>query len=101
DAGAMGAWLIFKLWSDPTRRSLHFRRTLGFRAGLVPGLAILAALFWWLYGSPLRSGYGPLGDYYDASHILPNLRSYLSWLAESQTPRACRALLGLALAPLG
>ena len=97
-AGVMGAWLIFKLWRDPTRRSLHFRRTVGFVAGLVPGLATLAGVFWWLYGSPLRSGYGPLGDYYDVSHILPNLQSYLSWLAESQTPFAYLGLVGLALA---
>jgi hypothetical protein len=97
-AGVMGAWLIFKLWRDPTRRSLHFRRTVGFIAGLVPALAALAGLFWWLYGSPVRSGYGPLGEYYDASHILPNLHSYLSWLAESQTPFAYLGFAGLALA---
>jgi len=97
-AGVMGAWLIFKLWRDAPHRSLSVLRIAGFIAGLVPGLAILAILFSWLYGSPLSSGYGPLGEYYDASHILPNLQSYLSWLGESQTPVAYLGLVGLALA---
>lgn len=96
-AGVMGAWLLYKLWRDATHRRFQVGRTIAFMVGLVPGLAALAGVFWWLYGSPLRTGYGSPGDYYDVSHILPNLQSYLSWLAESQTPLAYVGLVALAL----
>ena len=63
-AVVMGAWLVFKLWRDAPHRSLHFRRVLGFLAGYLPCVATLAGVYWWLYGSPVHSGYGSLGQYY-------------------------------------
>jgi hypothetical protein len=67
----------------------------GFIAGLVPFFATVAGVYWWLYGSPVQSGYGPLGQYYEASHIAPNLLTYLSWLGESQTPLAYLGIIAL------
>ena len=97
-AVVMGSWLIFKIWRDRPHRPLHVRRTLAFIAGFLPGVVTLAGVYWWLFGSPIHSGYGALGQYYYASHVLPNLRSYLSWLAESQTPVAYVGFAALAFA---
>jgi hypothetical protein len=97
-AAVMGTWLLFKIWRDVPRRSLHVWRTAGFLVGFLPCVAVLAGVYTWLYGSPVQSGYGSLGQYYDASHILPNLRSYLSWLAETETPLAYLGFVGLVFA---
>jgi len=38
-----------------------------------------------LYGSPLRSGYGPLGNLFAFSHIAVNAPRYLGWLVDTHT----------------
>ena len=96
-AVVIGVWLVFKFLRDAPNRPLHFKRTAAFIAGFVPAVVILAVVYTWLYGSPVSSGYGPLGQYYFLSHVLPNLHSYLSWLAESQTPLAYAGLVAIAL----
>ena len=55
-----------------------------FGLGTVPFVAFVAWLFDYLYGSPLRSGYGDLSDLYAWSHIPRNLRLYAGWFLETQ-----------------
>ena len=38
------------------------------------------------YGSPLTSGYGPIDEIYSSGRIGPNLRQYVGWLSDTQTP---------------
>ncbi len=47
------------------------------------------------YGSPLRSGYGSLGDLYSLHSIWPNLQHYSAWLWHSQSPVVLIAFLPL------
>jgi hypothetical protein len=54
-------------------------------AGVTPGVVAVAWIYARLYGSPLTSGYGSLGDAFAWAHILPNLQRYASWLVQSQT----------------
>jgi hypothetical protein len=69
-------------------------RSLGaFGAGLVPGAATLAAVNHALYGSPLRFGYGDVGPYFAAAHVVPNLVLYTRWLVETQGPLVLLALV--------
>jgi hypothetical protein len=48
-----------------------------------------------LYGSPLTSGYGDLGDAYAWSYVLPNVGRYGAWLVSTQTPLAVAGLIAL------
>jgi len=59
----------------------------------LPAIVLIAILNarWW--GSPLTSGYGDNSTLYAASHIAPNLRLYLSWLVDTQSPMVFAGLL--------
>jgi hypothetical protein len=49
------------------------------------GPAIVALLFNYWYGSPLRSGYGATGSLFSWEYLKANLQRYPRWLIESQT----------------
>jgi hypothetical protein len=73
------------------------RLVLVFAAGVAPGVMTIAAINAFLYGSPLESGYGGLGDIYGWSSVLPNLERYGRWLIQTQTPFVVLALLPFGL----
>src|SRR5262249_40450760 len=45
-----------------------------------PGCAAVAVLNTYWYGGPLRSGYGPLDEFYAWSHLASNLGHYWTWM---------------------
>jgi hypothetical protein len=69
-----------------------WRAAAAFIAGVVPGVAIVAALQALMYGSPLRSGYGSLSGLFSLAHVGPNLVRYPTWLIETHTPALALAL---------
>src|SRR5262249_47533109 len=48
-----------------------------------------------VYGAPWLSGYGTLGDLYSRSYLTTNLRQFVGWLVETQTPLVALALVYL------
>jgi len=72
------------------------RRLSIFALAAAPAVALVAALNWHYYGSPLRSGYGPLDTLYSLDGVLPNLWRYGRAFVALQTPLP---LIGL-LAPV-
>jgi hypothetical protein len=75
------------------RSTARFRDLLAFALAVVPGVLAIAVLNAYWYGSPLRSGYGPIDVIYSIDRIWPNLVIYSQWLFQTQTPFI---LLGLA-----
>lgn len=69
-----------------------------FAIGCAPFVLFVAWLFNSLYGSPLRSGYGDLGELYALSHAAENLKLYPSWFVDSQGPLAFAWLAAPAVA---
>ena len=63
-----------------------------FALGTLPGVLAIAFLNDRFYGSPLVSGYGTLDELYAWSNVWPNIRRYVGWFVDTQTPVA---LLGL------
>jgi hypothetical protein len=76
------------LFALPSRRAVV--ATVG---GLVPGVAVVALLQAAIYGSPLRSGYGDLGQLFSVSHVAANLVNYPAWLALAHSPVLALGLL--------
>ena len=76
---------------SPSLRS-GLARLASFGAAIVPAVVTLGALNTTLHGGPLRSGYGPVENLYDADRILPNLASYVEALIATQTPAVLLAL---------
>jgi hypothetical protein len=77
------------LWSRSTAR----RRDLAsFAATAAPGAIAIALINASLYGSAMRSGYGPLEILYSLDRVWPNLVLYGEWLVGAETPLM---LLGL------
>ncbi len=62
------------------------RRMAAFAAGLVPGVATVAFVNQAMYGSPLVTGYGRIGDYIRAGHVPLTIPLYSRWLFETQGP---------------
>jgi hypothetical protein len=84
--------------SSPALRSTwigQVRRLGALAVGALPGLVLIGVVHTYLYGSPLRSGYGDNADLYAVSNIPQNARLYTAWLLEGQT-----AMLLLALGAL-
>jgi hypothetical protein len=55
-------------------------RSLLFGAGLIPGVALTAAVNATFFGSPLKSGYGNFSDLYAIGNVARNLAQYPAWL---------------------
>jgi hypothetical protein len=80
---AIAAWLLI----DPRRsRSARIRAVALFVAGMVPGIAAVAAIHTWLYGSPLESGYGRIETIFAIDRLGTNVVRYFGWMFETQTP---------------
>src|SRR5687768_9955279 len=76
---------LFRMLDAPTRRRA-FARALIFGMAVLPGALAVAAINQHLFGSPFVSGYGRLGDLFVWGRVAANLRNYLGWLVEAQTP---------------
>jgi len=61
--------------------------------GAAPGVAAVALLQAAIYGSPLRSGYGDLGQLFSVAHVATNIVNYPAWLAVAHTPVLALGLL--------
>jgi len=46
-------------------------------------VGLVGALQWWLYGSPLQSGYGRASELFALGHVPANLTRYRQWLFQS------------------
>jgi hypothetical protein len=68
------------------------RRVVLFTAGIVPGCVAVAVINQWLYGSPFKSGYGPLTLLFGLDWFWPNLKRYPRWLMDLHTPGILLAL---------
>jgi hypothetical protein len=88
--------VILCLW---LARYSNRRRLFAFVVGALPGSVIVAAINNHLYGSPLSSGYGELGDLFSIANVPNTLTHYGTWLIETQTPVALAGVIALAVAP--
>jgi len=66
-----------------------------YATGLVPGLLAIMIINALLYGGPLTTGYASLFELYEFASLPMNLRNYIAWIVQTQTP-----LILLALVPL-
>jgi hypothetical protein len=74
-------------WPRTTAASPYdVRRLAACVAGVVPGVLALAALQTRLYGSPLRTGYGDLSDFFAAANVWPNAGDYWQRLITGEGP---------------
>jgi 4-amino-4-deoxy-L-arabinose transferase-like glycosyltransferase len=78
-------------------RRAAIRRLAVFLLAVAPGVAAVALINDARYGSPLRSGYGPLSLIYSWSHIVPNLGHYAGWFVQTQTVAPLLGLAALAI----
>ena len=114
-AAVMAAWAIvagrlpISLSERPTSRS-PLRRTgrrartptptaISFGLATLPGCLVVAAINYWLWGSPLSSGYGDLTSIFSLANVPRTLVSYARWWTESQTPVAIIGIVVLLVAP--
>ena len=59
-----------------------------FGLGCLPSATAVAIIHTHLYGAPWKSGYGDLNTLYSWSFFWTNMRQYVTWFAETQTPLA-------------
>jgi hypothetical protein len=71
------------LWS---RGGLDIRRLGAFLLPVAAASAMVGALNWYYFASPLESGYGALANLYSLDFIAPNLRQYGRWTVMLHTP---------------
>jgi hypothetical protein len=70
-----------------------------YAVGVVPGLVAIMVINTLLYGGPLSTGYGSLFEAYSLSSTPLNVRNYVVWLIETQTPLILLALVPLFVRP--
>jgi hypothetical protein len=64
-----------------------------FALPLVPVAVFVATLNSMWYGAPSNSGYGTPGELYQLANVWPNVKLYLAWLWQSQSPWMLLALV--------
>ena len=73
---------------------------LRFAAGTSPVVLTMAGLQWWLYGSPLRTGYGGAAGLFTTANIARHLGAFTRWTVTVHGPLLLAAFaLGLWRAP--
>jgi hypothetical protein len=88
-APILGAWYLFRWWQDgPAEGPRALREGVIYSLGALCGAAAVAVINERLYGSPFESGYGSMEGWFAGAHVWPNVRNYLGWLIDSQTPAA-------------
>jgi hypothetical protein len=79
---ALFPWLLCVMRSSAVPSIVN--RTAAFGTSVLPGIALVMWTNNHLYGSPLESGYGPLGGAFELGHFGANLARYPAWWLESQ-----------------
>lgn len=74
-------------------RPPRLRRAILFAAPMAAGCLVVGAFNRALFGSPFRSGYGPLEALFEWRHLRPNLMRYSRWMLDLHTPVLLLALL--------
>jgi len=90
--GLFLVWRVIRRDTNDGRAAISLALFVG---TALPGCLAVAAINQHLYGSSLRSGYGPLDALYALANAGPNLDRYPRWLMETQTPFICLALAAL------
>jgi len=85
-AAAAFMWTALIDWRTWRTRHLVPTQTLRLAAGVAPAIIGIAWFNWYLYGSPLISGYGSLDSLYSSNHVWKNVSQFTTWLLETQTP---------------
>jgi len=70
----------------------RLRRLAAFAGPVVAGCLLVAAFNAALYGSPVLSGYGPLGALFSWANGGPNIRAYARWMNDLYSPAILLAL---------
>jgi len=91
-----GLYYVADVFSSSTRRRALWHGGL-FSGGALVGILATAAINDALYRSPWRSGYGDLGRLFSSAYVWPNMKNYVGWLVESQTPIVLAGLVALCL----
>ncbi len=78
--------LVWTLRSERDDRGRAIRAAAAFLPGLVLAGAAIAIVSAIAYGSPLASSYGDASDWFSLGNIQTNVRQWLVWTAETQTP---------------
>jgi hypothetical protein len=92
-AAVVGLFLAWPVLRGSAGRRRTMIRAAFFAVPAAGGCLAVAAINQHLYGSPLRSGYEPLGALYALANVLPNLDRYPRWLMQTETPFICVGLL--------
>ena len=96
EAAILGLWYLLRAWrTGEWRRELQ--RACLFGLGVGPGIAAVAGIYTYLYGSPFISGYGTFTDLFKLTNVLPNAPRYAGWLMYAHTPVAIVGLVSLAV----
>jgi 4-amino-4-deoxy-L-arabinose transferase-like glycosyltransferase len=89
-AFAVGVWVrpTSALMALPMALALrsHLRPLLRAAAGALPLIIVLIVYQKAMYGSPLKTGYGSLGDVVSLAHFGDAFRHYSVWMARTLTP---------------
>ena len=70
----------------------RLRRLAAFAAPVAAGCLLVATFNAALYGSPVLSGYGPLGALFSWANGGPNIRAYARWMNDLYSPAILLAL---------
>jgi hypothetical protein len=90
---------VLFIWLAFDRRERRWQSAVAFVVAMLPGPLIVAAINARLYGSPLSSGYGDIGQLFSLNYIPVTLTRYATWFAETQTPLAFAGIILLVLGP--
>jgi hypothetical protein len=92
----MAVWLLVED-KEPVPRTIRMSRAAIFAAATIPGIAAVAFLNNYLFGSALSSGYGTPRELFAWSRIGSNLSRYFGWYVESQSPLAIAGIAAIAV----
>ena len=92
--GVLGLWYALRFMDredrDQAWRAAGMFVACGLPAAILVGLTNVS-----LYGSAATTGYGPLEQRFALENVATNVRNYLRWFAETQTPVAFLGILAV------
>lgn len=91
----LGAYLVWRVWTERSHARPAILRLLAFTALTIAGCIAVAMVNTWLFGAPMQTGYGTVGEVFKSSYAPRTIRGFITRPVATEPALVLLAVVGL------